>query len=494
MPIKVNLASSDPLSVAADVVVLGVPEGASTGDGVLARLAEALGEGVARQVKRDDFTGKKDQLLDFQTHGALKPARVLLLGMGSGKLTDIDYRVLAAKGARFANSVRAESIAIAVPATVDRAERAAAEGLVLGAYRFTRYLTGDRAPRVLIERGTVLTEGKVTKAARDAVALGQAVGEAICIARDLVNEPPNELYPDALARVATQVCKERGLKVTVFDKAALAKRGMNLILAVGQGSARDPRLVHMTYSPPGKPRAKLVFVGKGLTFDSGGLCIKPAQGMEEMKGDMGGAANVVALMAAIAAVKPDIEVHGIIGAAENMPDGAAYRPGDIFRSYDGKTVEIINTDAEGRLVLADCLAYARALKPDLILDNATLTGACVVALGQTTSGFYANREELVERVRGAAKAAGESMWHMPLIEELRDGLKSDWADLKHTADRWGGSITAALFLREFVGDVPWIHIDIAGPSTASKPYGVFSKGGTGHGVLTFLRLIEGFAG
>jgi leucyl aminopeptidase len=237
----------------------------------------------------------------------------------------------------------------------------------------------------------------------------------------------------------------------------------------------------------GKP---LAFIGKGVTFDTGGISIKPAGSMEEMKGDMGGAANVIALMAAVAATKPAIEIHGIIGAAENMPDGAAYRPGDIFGSLDGKTVEIINTDAEGRLVLADCLAYARSLKPDLIVDNATLTGACVVALGTTVSGFFSNRDETAEAFRKAGKAAGEGMWQMPLVEELREGLKSDWADLKHTADRWGGAITAALFLREFVGDVPWIHVDIAGPSLSNKPYGIYPKGGTGHGVLTFLRLIE----
>ncbi|AUX21820.1 aminopeptidase A [Sorangium cellulosum] len=494
MPIKVNLASSDPLSTAADVVVVGVPEGASTGEGVLARLAEALGESVKSQVKRDDFTGKKDQSIEFATRGALKPGRVLLLGMGSGRLTDVDCRLLAAKGARFANGVRAESVAVAVPPGIERAERAAAEGLVLGAYRFTRYLTGDRVPKFGLARGAVVIEGKASKAARDAVSLGQQVGEAICLARDLINEPPNEVYPESLARVAAGVGKQHGLKVTVLDRAALLKRGMKLIMAVGQGSAREPRLVHMVYSPTGKAKGKLAFVGKGLTFDSGGLCIKPAQGMEEMKGDMGGAANVIALMAAVAALKPNVEVHGIIGAAENMPDGAAYRPGDIFGSFDGRTVEIINTDAEGRLVLADCLAYARALKPDLIVDNATLTGACVVALGPTVSGFFTNREELAERMRSAAKAAGESMWQLPLVDELREGLKSDWADIKHTADRWGGTITAALFLREFVGDVPWIHVDIAGPSTASKPYGVFSKGGTGHGVLTYLRLIEGFSG
>ncbi|MCC6554950.1 MAG: leucyl aminopeptidase [Polyangiaceae bacterium] len=492
MPIKVNIAASDPLSAAVDVVVIGVLEGASPGEGVLAQLAAALGEVVSKQLKRDDFTGKKDQSTEFVTNGALKPARVLLNGLGKGPVTDVDCRLLAAKGARFANGVRAQSIAVAVPEGVQGGERAAAEGLVLGAYRFTRYLTGDRLPKVSLERGTVLTTGRVSKADRDAVALGQRVGEAVCVARDLINEPPNELYPDALARAAADVCKANGLKITILDKAALTKRGMKLILAVGQGSAREPRLVHMAYTPPGKPKARLAFVGKGLTFDSGGICIKPAPGMEEMKGDMGGAANVIALMAAVAATRPPVEVHGIIGCAENMPDGAAYRPGDIFGSLDGKTVEIINTDAEGRLVLADCLAYARKLEPDLLLDNATLTGACVVALGPTVSGFFTNRDEIAERMRAAAKASGEAMWHMPLVEDLREGLKSDWADLKHTADRWGGSITAALFLREFVGEVPWIHVDIAGPSSASKAYGVHAKGGTGHGVLTYLRLIEGF--
>src|SRR5262249_41701759 len=211
--------------------------------------------------------------------------------------------------------------------------------------------------------------GKVTKEQKDAVELGQEVGESITIARDLINEPPNELYPAELANRAVEVCKSRGLDVTVMDKAALTKKGMKLILAVGQGSARDSRLVHMTYKPAGGSKKKLVFVGKGLTFDSGGLCIKPAPGMEEMKGDMGGAANVIALMAAVAAVKPQVEVHGLIGCAENMPDGAAYRPGDIFGSYDGKTVEIINTDAEGRLVLAGVLASGPGLKPASMPDN-----------------------------------------------------------------------------------------------------------------------------
>jgi leucyl aminopeptidase len=416
------------------------------------------------------------------------------MGLGSGTPTESQVRTLAAKAARLAQNGRAESLAFELPPGVVGGERAAAEGVVLGAYRFTKYFTGDRLPKSALEKVTLVTGTKLTKEAREAVETGQKVGEAIGLARDLINEPPNELYPETFAKFAQEVAKANGIKCTVLDKAALTKKGMKLMLAVSQGSVRDPRLIHMVYTPAGsKPKKKLVFVGKGLTFDTGGICIKPAQGMEDMKGDMGGGANVVALMAALAATKPDIEVHGLIGAVENMPDGNAYRPGDIFGSLDGKFVEIINTDAEGRLVLADVLAYGRELKPDLMLDNATLTGACVVALGVSTSGYFASSDELADRMKVAAKEAGESMWHMPLLDELRDGLKSDWADLKHTADRWGGSITAALFLREFVGQTPWIHVDIAGPSLAHRAQGIYPKGGTGHGVLTYLKLIESYA-
>jgi leucyl aminopeptidase len=277
----------------------------------------------------------------------------------------------------------------------------------------------------------------------------------------------------------------------VLDKQAILKAGMRLHYAVGQGSSNEPRFIHLSYTPKGAKKT-LAFVGKGLTFDSGGLCIKPAQGMGEMKSDMGGAAAVLGLMAAIAVLKPKVAVHGIIGAAENMPDGAAYRPGDIFKSLDGKTVEIINTDAEGRLVLADALAYARDLAPDLIVDAATLTGACVVALGKTCSAFYSADEQLVKRFNQAASQAGEAFWRMPLLEDMREQLQSDVADLKHTGERWGGSISAALFLREFVGQVPWIHCDIAAPVLADRPKGFYPKGGTGHPVLTFLSFVESF--
>lgn len=492
--IKLSIVSQAPLSIAADVVVIGVSEGASTKEGILAELEKSLGTVVARAVKREDFTGKKDQTLDLSTNDALPVGRVLLVGLGkTSPVSDIDVRLLAAKGARFALGTKAESVAIVVPEGVTNGVRAAAEGAVLGSYRFTIFQTGERLPKVNLAEISLVTGAAVTKTDRAAMAVGEKVGHAISIARDLVNTPPNELYPELLAQAAVEVAAACDLQVSVYDQDALTRAGMNLFVAVGQGSTHGPYMAHVVYTPAKPATKKIVFVGKGLTFDSGGLCIKPAPGMEEMKGDMGGAANVIALMAAVAATKPDVEVHGIVGAAENMPDGAAYRPGDIWKSLDGKTVEIINTDAEGRLVLADCLAYARSLKPDLIVDNATLTGACVVALGPTVSGFFTNRDEVAEQFRTAARTAGESMWQLPLVEELREGLKSDWADIKHTADRWGGAITAALFLREFVGDTPWVHVDIAGPSMANKPSGLHPKGGTGHGVLTYLRLIEQYA-
>jgi leucyl aminopeptidase len=355
-----------------------------------------------------------------------------------------------------------------------------------------RYFTGERKPKAELGKVSVLVPGKVSAEQKKQLELGVAIGHAVGIARDAVNEPPNELVPETLAQVAQRIAKEHGFKLKVLDKKGILAAGMHLHYAVGQGSTNEPRFIHLSYVPK-KKKQKVVFVGKGLTFDSGGLCIKPAAGMGEMKSDMAGAAAVLGLMAAIGVTRPEIEVHMLVGAAENMPDGSAYRPADVFSSLDGKTVEIINTDAEGRLVLADALAYAVKLKPDLIVDAATLTGAALVALGKTCSAFYATEDELATLLVASAHEAGESFWRMPLLDELAEQLKSDVADLKHTGDRWGGSITAALFLREFVGKVPWLHCDIAGPVLAERARGIYPKGGTGHAVLTFLSLVERLA-
>jgi leucyl aminopeptidase len=278
----------------------------------------------------------------------------------------------------------------------------------------------------------------------------------------------------------------------VYNKAQIAKLGMPLLLAVNRGSTEEPRFIHMTYKPKRASDApRVVFVGKGLTFDSGGLCIKPAASMLEMKIDMAGAAATIGIVLAAARLALPIEVHGVIGSTDNMTGGNAYRPGDVFPSRAGKTVEIINTDAEGRLVLADALAYASELEPDYIIDHATLTGACMVALGSLMAGLFSNDDAMRKAYERASDRSGESLWHMPLSEDMTDQLKSSIADLKHTGGRFGGAITAALFLREFIGDTKWTHVDIAGPAHLERAHGIHPRGATGFGVITALEFLRG---
>jgi leucyl aminopeptidase len=500
MPLTISIRAAKPTETAADVLVLGVwqlaakdAKKAKAGLGEpLDSLDRALGGGLAGLIAKEEFTGKRDQTLSIPTLGKLPAPRVIVMGLGAKSgFGDADVRSFAAKATRTANGEKAKVLALALPDGLEARARALGEGLELGAYRFTKYLTGDRKPKAELTEVVLLAAKAGGAQAKKDIELGQKIAIGVNLARDLSNEPSNMLTPAGLATAAQVAGKMHGFDVLVFDFKEIKKRGMLLLQAVGQGSANEPRFVHMSYVPKQKAKKKIVFVGKGITFDSGGLSIKPAAGMGEMKHDMSGAGNMVGLMACIAAVKPKCEVHAIIAAAENMPDGNAYRPGDVWGSLDGKSVEIINTDAEGRLILADALAYARDLQPDLLVDNATLTGAMVVALGNTCSGWYANSEEAAKQFADAAKASGESMWRMPLLEELKDQLKSDVADLKHTGDRWGGSITAALFLREFIGETKnWVHADIAGPVTADRAAGWNTKGATGHAVLTFTALVE----
>jgi leucyl aminopeptidase len=503
MPLKITARQAHPLDLNADVVVMGTwtfpkakdekKEKKKGSVPFVDALDRALGGGVTRLVAKEEFTGKKDQTLSVPTLGRLPAQKLVLVGLGDrDKVGPGDVRSFAAKAARIANGEKAKTLVLSLPDGLEGRLRTIGEGLELGAYRFTRYLTGDRKPKESLEDVVVATERRLPPDAKRSIALGQGIASGVNVSRDLSNEPPNVMFPAALAEAAQKAGKEHKFKVTVFDDKEIEKRGMHLIHAVGRGSSHPPRLVHMSYVPSKKSKKRYVFVGKGITFDSGGISIKPAQGMGEMKHDMSGAANMVGLMIACTFLKPNVEVHAIMSCAENMPDGNAYRPGDVWGSLDGKFVEIINTDAEGRLVLADALAYAaKELEPDILVDNATLTGACVVALGTTYSGFYASSEDAAQRFASAVKSSGEQMWRMPLIEELRDQLKSDSADLKHTGDRFGGSITAALFLREFIGKTKnWVHVDIAGPAQADRPYAWHGKGATGHAVLTFLSLVE----
>jgi leucyl aminopeptidase len=489
MGLSVEIGSGELARVGTDVLVLCIGERAPLKNPWLLAVDRALGGGLVEYAKQSEFAGKADQVLDAPTFGRLKARRVLLVG--AGKTLDAPrVRNLVASAVRAVGSLGARSVALALPESADF--RAVGEGAALGAYRFAKYFTGNRRPKTELKRVLVWSPGRPGAQDKKALALGKSIADAVCLARDAVNEPPNELVPETLAQISRRIAREHGFKVKVLDARGIRAAGMNLHYAVGQGSSNQPRFIHLSYVPR-KKKKRLVFVGKGLTFDSGGLCIKPAPGMGDMKTDMGGAAAVLGLMAAIGRLRPDVEVHGIVGAAENMPDGAAYRPADVFKSLDGKTVEIINTDAEGRLVLADALAYAARLEPDLIVDAATLTGAALVALGKGCSAYYATSDELARSLEAAANQAGESFWRMPLLDELAEQLKSDVADLKHTGDRYGGSILGALFLREFVAGRPWIHCDIAGPVYAERARGAYPKGATGHGVLTFLELCESFA-
>ena len=491
MPLSLEFASGDLSRAGVDVIAVFIGERTPAKNPWLLAVDRALGGGLVAHAKQSDFTGKPEQTLEVPTFGRLKARRILLVGAGK-RIDSPRVRNMVAATVRAASSLGARSLALALPESLDL--RAVGEGASLGAYRFAKYFTGNRRPKTELRKIIVFSPGRPSAADKKSLSIGKSVADAVCLARDAVNEPPNELVPETLALIARRIAREHRFKIKVLDERGIRAAGMNLHYAVGQGSSNQPRFIHMSYVPRRKKKKKkLVFVGKGLTFDSGGLCIKAAQGMGDMKTDMGGAAAVLGLMAALGRLRPDVEVHGIIGAAENMPDGSAYRPADVFTSLDGKTVEIINTDAEGRLVLADALAYAARLEPDLIVDAATLTGAALIALGKTCSAYYATDDDLASALEAAAGTAGESFWRMPLLDELAEQLKSDVADLKHTGDRYGGSILGALFLREFVSGVPWIHCDVAGPVYAERPRGAYPKGGTGHGVLTFVHFVESFA-
>lgn len=489
MNVSLQFSQADMANAGVEALAVGVVKGDLRKHPDVVALDKLMNGALLKLAKQQEFDGKWEQTLEVTTLGSIKATRLMLLGLGTAdELSGSRLRSIAAVAARWGQSCRAASLGLKLPDDSD--VRLVAEGVGLGAYRFDKYFTGDRRPKQDLGEVVLFTSQRPSAAVKRQVKVGFGVADAVCLARDAVNEPPNELYPEVMAGIARALAKQYKFKLKVLDKPGIQRAGMKLHYAVGQGSAHDPRFIHLTYTPSARAKKKLVFVGKGLTFDSGGLCIKPAPGMGEMKSDMGGAAAVLGLMKAVGELKPNVEVHGIIGAAENMPDAAAYRPGDIFGSLDGKTVEIINTDAEGRLVLADALAYARRLNPSLIVDAATLTGACLVALGKTCSAYYCADDELAGEFAKAATNAGENFWRMPLLDELQEQLKSDVADLKHTGDRWGGSITAALFLREFVGDVPWIHCDVAGAVLADRAQGLYPKGGTGHPVLTFLSLVE----
>jgi leucyl aminopeptidase len=490
---KISLSNDLPQAVATDWLVVPVSGKKLMQDASLQKIDRAMGGALAAYIKDESFEAKRGKSLSMQGRGRLRAKHLLLVGMGDGVPSEATVRLLGVKAGRVALSHG--SLCVIAPSTDPAMLRALADGVITGAYRYTRYLTGSRAPKKQLSKASVLLEKKPSAEQKHAVIEGGLAAGAVNFARDLVNCPPNDLTASQLADQAAARARLVGIECKVWDKKAIEKLGMPLLLAVNRGSYEEPRFIHMIYKPKHAAAnlPRVVFVGKGLTFDSGGLCLKPAASMLDMKCDMAGAAATIATVTAAAELGLQVEVHGVIGSTDNMTGGNAYRPGDVFPSRDGKTVEIINTDAEGRLVLADALAYARELKPTYLIDHATLTGASMVALGSYRAGMFANDDQLLELYKQAAETTGEQFWPMPLDEDLREELKSSIADLKHTGSRMGGAISAALFLREFVGDSRWAHLDIAGPAFLEKAQGTSPKGGTGFGVLTALQFLRHLA-
>ncbi|MFT3923151.1 MAG: leucyl aminopeptidase [Myxococcales bacterium] len=488
---KLALSQVSLSAVDADLLVVFVSGAEFSKQPSFRELDAALGGELLKIAKQEDFSAKKGQAFTVHTFGriAAKKLRITALA-GKEGLAD-ELRLAGVQVARVAKDLK--TLAVFVPSSEPAQLRCLAEGLLLGDYRYAEFLTGSRKPKPS-PRTTLVLAHKPTTADKQAVDEAQTLGEAVNLTRDLVNRPPNEMTSTALANEARKLSREHGIRCTVWGKQEIAKQGMNLLMAVNAGSDEEPRFIHMAYIPKLKRKVpRLVFVGKGLTFDAGGLSIKPAKSMETMKCDMAGGAATIAIVVAAARLKLPVEVHAVVPSTDNMLGGKAFKPGDVYRSMDGKTVEVLNTDAEGRLILADALTYARKLQPSVLIDHATLTGACMVALGQWRAGLYATDDSLRDRYMAAAKRSGEAFWPLPLDEDLKETIKSPIADIKNTGDGYGGSISAALFLREFVGDAKWIHLDIAGPAFLAAPHDVSPKGGTGFGVRTALEFIKGYA-
>ncbi len=504
---RVTVDTQSPLTAAVDLLALPLAQFDPKKIRLPSRAAaldRAMGGRITSVLASGDFRGRERESLLLYPDGNVRAQRVLLIGLGVGAELDAEaLRCLAGIAVSQAAARHASKVALVVPnlrglpGTV--AAQSLAEGAVLSSYRFDTHRSRPKdEPGEVRSVGLSFDRNADLRAARSGAARGVIVAESQNIARDLSNEPANSLPPAELARQAQRIARAVGLRVRVMDVAELKRRKMGAILAVGQGSANPPRLIVLEHNPPrsrGRNRTRatgaVCLVGKGITFDSGGISIKPSAGMGDMKHDMSGAAAVVGALRACALLKIPLHVVGVIAAAENMPSGTAYRPGDVVTAMSGKTIEVLNTDAEGRVVLADALHCARTeFEPRAMIDLATLTGACVVALGKLATGAFGNNDRLMEIVRQAGEATAERAWPMPLWDGHKKQIRSRVADIKNTGGREAGASTAAAFLANFVEDTPWVHLDIAGTAwtSASGPYQ--GNGATGVGVRLLLETLR----
>ncbi len=485
MPITVHAVRSVPKAATASIAMVSSEAVSSGVDGFDAAVLEAVG-----------FEGKADQV-------HLQPAEGGFTGLvGLGPATEVTEATLRRAGAMLARSCsRHGRAAVSLPGDVSvrsaEARRALAEGVILGGYRYTAFKSstgGNNGGDGSAKLARVDIVGSAAAAAKDAVARGAAVAAGVCVARDLANEPGGSLTAPVFADKAAEVAQQAGLEVKVWTEAEIRAERLGGLLGVNRGSSQPPRFVELTYEPHSDPAATLAYVGKGITFDAGGLSIKTAQGMMAMKMDMCGAAAIIGAMSVLPVVGAPVRVKGYLPMTDNMLGGDATRPGDVLTTRSGKTIEVLNTDAEGRLILADALALACEDEPDAIVDLATLTGACMVALGPSIAGLMGNDEAFIDQVRAAADRAGERVWPLPLPADYAKQIESNVADIKNIGGNHGGALTAGLILKEFVDDaICWAHLDIAGPARAESDDAEITKGGTGFGVRTLIELASTFS-
>ena len=489
---EVRFKDQSPERTKTDLLTIPVKEG-GLNDPVIRRLDRHLRGKLSEQIKRSNFTGAEGTGVLYSTAGRLPAAHVFLPGMGKEhEIGSQSWRRAAAQTRKEAAGIWAEEIAFFLPTYGDLARIAGpiAEGFLLASYQFNKYRS-DNKRAYSLRAVTFVKSGLRRNAATDrAVRSAQGLTPAVFLARDLVNEPPSNTTARYLADQAKRHCRGQRIHVEVWDKKKIRSMKLAGLLAVNRGSQEEPRFIIIRYRPPGRPKKKVALIGKGITFDSGGLSLKPSKSMETMKLDMAGGAAIIGAMSVLPVLRPQIEVTGYIPATDNLPSGSAQKPGDIIRYLNGKSVEVLNTDAEGRLILADALALAAREKPDCMINLATLTGACMVALGNQVAGIFGNDRPLVETLLRCGRETGEKLWELPLVKEYREDIRSSIADLKNIGGSHGGAITAALFLQEFVAQTPWVHMDIAGPAFAERDMLTCPKGGTGFGVHTLVEFLS----
>ncbi|UCG54194.1 MAG: leucyl aminopeptidase [Dehalococcoidia bacterium] len=494
---KISIVVGDITRQKTGAIIVGLFEGKKILDSPVVILDKALRSVISRLIKSGQIKGKLDEINIIHSLGELPADRVVVVGMGKKKdFTTDRIRGAFAEVCRQLKKQRVNDITIVADGvginaiTMEDSIQAMTEGTLLGLYSFRKYMSGIEDKPIDIKKMTIVADRKANiPLVENGSRRGRILAEAAILARDMVNEPANYMTPTDMAEVAVRVAREHGLELTVLDEKEMQKLGMGALLGVAQGSCQEPKFIILGYNGRNSDEIDITLVGKGITFDSGGISIKPSSRMEEMKTDMAGGAAIMAAMTAIAQLKLRINVTAMIPAVENLPGGAALKPGDVLKAITGKTIEIITTDAEGRLILADALGYANMLKAKRIIDVATLTGACQVALGSICTGVFGNDQELLDGIIAAGDIAGEPMWQMPMYDEYKEQNKSDIADIKNAAKGGAGAITAAQFLAVFAGNTPWVHLDIAGTSFADKERKYYTKGATGVPVRTLVNLI-----